>query len=423
MGKLSARNKGVKRTVKMGNMSPAAMSGVDDLDGRIEAIQLLIPLGLQAVAEELERAVVELAGERYQRKAADQPLRRWGAQRGSVYLGDQKLPVDVPRVRNVDDDSEIPLAAYQTLQAPRNLDEGLLRRMLKGIATRNYEACAETVPQTFGLSASTVSRRYVKATARKLAQFQERSLADYDLVAVLLDGKSFADEQIIIALGVTLDGQKIPLGFVQAATENERVCRRFLADLVDRGLQYEAGLLVVIDGAKGLHKAVMSTLKGYACVQRCQYHKRKNIESYLPKAEQSRIRRKVETAYSKPTYEGAKKALAVLKPELELMNQSALSSLEEGMEETLTLHRLGLMPTLGQSFRTTNCIENVNSLLQQLTHNVRRWTNSSQRHRWVATALLDIEPRLRRVKGCRHLPMLRDALQAELGIKQLAKTG
>jgi len=184
MGKLSARNKGVKRTVKMGNMSPAAMSGVDDLDGRIEAIQLLIPLGLQAVAEELERAVVELAGERYQRKAADQPLRRWGAQRGSVYLGDQKLPVDVPRVRNVDDDSEIPLAAYQTLQAPRNLDEGLLRRMLKGIATRNYEACAETVPQTFGLSASTVSRRYVKATARKLAHFQERSLADYDLVAV-----------------------------------------------------------------------------------------------------------------------------------------------------------------------------------------------------------------------------------------------
>ena len=112
-----------------------------------------------------------------------------------------------------------------------------------------------------------------------------------------------------------------------------------------------------------------------------------------------------------------------LKPELELMNQSALRSLEEGMEETLTLHRLGMMSTLSQSFRTTNCIENVNSLLQQLTHNVRRWTNSSQRHRWVATALLDIEPRLRRIKGCRHLPMLRQALQTELGIKQLAKAG
>ena len=423
MGKLSARKKGVKRTVGIGNVAFAAVSHVEDLDARIETIQLLIPLGLQAVTDELQQAVVELVGARYQRKASDQPLRRWGSQRGSVYLGDLKLPVAVPRVRNVDDDSEVSLDAYQALQTPRNMDQGLLLRMLKGIATRNYESCAETVPEAFGLSSSTVSRRYVKATARRLAQFQERSLADYDLVALLLDGKSFADEQIIIALGVTLDGRKIPLAFVQAATENERVCRRFLADLVDRGLQYEAGLRVVIDGAKGLYKAVMSVLKEHACVQRCQYHKRKNVVSYLPKCEQDRIRRKMEAAYAKPTYEGAKKALIALKPELELMNQSALNSLEEGMEETLTLHRLGLMPTLGQSFRTTNCIENVNSLLQQLTHNVRRWTNSAQRHRWVATALLDIEPRLRRIKGCRHLPMLRQALQTELGIKQLAMVG
>ena len=281
--------------------------------------------------------------------------------------------------------------------------------MLKGIATRHYEACAQAVPEAFGLSSSSVSRRYVKGTARKLAQFQERSLEGYDLVALFLDGKSFADEEIIIALGVTLDGQKIPLGF--------------LSDLVDRGLQYEAGLLVVMDGAKGLYKAVMSVLKGHACVQRCQYHKRQNVVSYLSKSAQSGIGRKMEAAYGKPTYEAAKKALAALKPSLELMNQSALHSLEEGMEETLTLHRLGLTPMLKDSFRTTNCIENVNSLLEQLTHNVRRWTNSSQRHRWVATALLDIEPRLRRVKGYRHLPMLRQAIQAEFGIKQLPMTG
>ena len=423
MAKLSARKKHVKRVVNIGEVAPETVAQVEDVDARIEAIQLLIPLGLQAVAEELQQAVVDLAGPRYQRKDTDQPLRHWGSQRGSVYLGDQKLPVDVPRVRDVDSGTEVSLPAYQALQRPRNMDEGLLLRMLKGIATRNYEACAESVPESFGLSPSTVSRRYVKATARKLAQFQERSLEEYDLVALFLDGKSFADEQIIIALGVTLDGQKIPLGFVEAATENERVCRRFLSDLVDRGLQYEAGLLVVIDGAKGLHKAVTSVLKGHACVQRCQYHKRKNIESYLPKREQSRIRRKLEAAYAKPTYEAARKALDALKPELELTNQSALHSLEEGMEETLTLHRLGLMSMLGRSFRTTNCIENVNSLLQQLTHKVRHWKNSAQRHRWVATALLDIEPRLRRVPGYHQLPMLRQALQAELGIKQLAKTG
>ena len=350
-------------------------------------------------------------------------MRRWGSQSGSVYLGDQKLKVKVPRVRDVARRTEVPLAAYQALQTPRNQDEGLLLRVLKGIATRDYEACAEAVPEAFGLSRSSVSRRYVKGTARKLAQFQERSLEGYDLVALFLDGKSFADEEILIALGVTVDGKKIPLGFVQAATENERVCRRFLSDLVERGLQYEAGLLVVLDGGKGLYKAVRSVLKGHACVQRCPYHKRRNVCSYLPKNEQARIRRKMETAYGQPTYEEAKAALEALKPSLQLMNQSALRSLEEGLEETLTLHRLGLMPMLKDSFRTTNCIANVNGLLEQLTHNVRRWTNSSQRHRWVATALLDIEPRLRRVKGYRHLPILRHALQAELGITQLAKTG
>ena len=202
MGKLAARKKRVKRTESIGNVAPEAEEQVDALDGRIEAIQMLIPLGLQAVTEELRRAVVELAGPRYQRKESDQPLRRWGSQRGSVYLADQKLPVEVPRVRNVASATEVPLRAYQALQRPRQMDEGLLLRMLKGIATRNYEACAETVPEAFGLSRSSGSRRYVKGTARKLAQFQERSLEGYDLVALFLDGKSFADEEIIIALGV-----------------------------------------------------------------------------------------------------------------------------------------------------------------------------------------------------------------------------
>ena len=181
--------------MSIGKVAPETAGQVEDLDGRIEAIQWLIPLGLQAVAEELQRAVVELAGPRYQRKGSDQPLRRWGSQLGSVYLADQKLPVDVPRVRNVANHTEVPLDVYQALQTPRQMDEGLLLRMLKGIATRNYEACAEAVPEAFGLSSSSVSRRYVKGTARKLAEFQERSLEGYDLVALFLDGKSFADEE------------------------------------------------------------------------------------------------------------------------------------------------------------------------------------------------------------------------------------
>lgn len=422
MGKLSGRRGGVKETVEVGRVDPAAEGLVAGLDARIEAIQLLIPLGLTAVHEVLQQEVLALAGCRYQRQAQDQPRRRWGSQRGSVYLADQKLPIQVPRVRDVEAGTEVALRAYQALQTPRQMDEGLLLRVLKGIATRNYEVCAQAVPEAFGVSRSAVSRRYVTATARKLAEFQERSLAGYDLVALFLDGKAFADEEILIALGVTLDGQKVLLGFVQAATENERVCRRFLAELVDRGLRYEAGLLVIMDGGRGLHKAATSTLAGRACVQRCQYHKRKNVESYLPKSEQARLRRHMEAAYRKSTYEEAKAALEALKPGLKLMNQSALHSLEEGFEETLTLHRLGLMPMLS-SLRTTNCIENVNSLLGQLTRNVRRWTNSSQRHRWVAAGLLDIEPRLRRINGYRHLRTLRHALQTELGINQLARAG
>jgi transposase-like protein len=386
------------------------------VDTRVEMIQALIPLGLEAVADLLQREVEQLAGARYSPKASGQPYRRWGSQKGSVYLADQKLPVDVPRVRDIAADAEIPLASYRKLQAPRRLDEGLLLRVIKGISCRNYEACAEAVPEAFGISASSVSRRFVKATAKQLKHFQERALDDYDIAALFIDGKSFAQEEMVIALGVTMDGQKVPLGFVETATENERICRQLIQDLIRRGLSYEEGLLVVVDGSKGLYNAVTKALKGYVRVQRCQWHKRENVVSYLPEAERPRFRRKLQRAYDLDTYEAAKAALEALKPELTLMNQSAAASLEEGLEETLTLHRLGMIPFLKRSFRTTNCIESVNSGAGDLTRKVKRWTNSTQRHRWLATALLDIESRLRKVAGYKHLPLLRQALKQDLSI-------
>ncbi len=192
------------------------------------------------------------------------------------------------------------------------------------------------------------------------------------------------------------------------------MCRHLIQDLVDRGLQYQQGLLAIIDGSKGLFNAVTRSLKGYVCVQRCQWHKRRNVTSYLAKGQQARIKRKMQKAYEKPTYNEAKADLLSLKPELTLMNQSAVKSLEEGLEETLTIHRLGMMPDLRKSFRTTNCIESVNSMAKELTRNVKRWRNSKQRHRWLAAALIDIEPRLNRVSGHKHLPMLRVALKNEL---------
>ena len=389
---------------------------VIDLETRLSVIQALIPLGLEAVADLLQQEVEQLAGVRYARKGSEQAHRRWGSQKGSVYLMDQKLPLDVPRVRDVEADAEVSLAAYRALQTPKKTDEGLLLRVLKGISCRNYKACAESVPEAFGISASSVSRRFIKATAKKLKQFQERPLDDYDFVTLFIDGKSFADEEIVIALGVTMDGQKIPLGFVESATENERICRQLIQDLIRRGLCYDQGLLVVLDGSKGLRSAVTKALKGYVCVHRCQWHKRENVVSYLPEAERPRIRRKLQKAYDCDTYEEAKAALESLKPELKLMNQSAVTSLEEGLEEALTLHRLGMLPFLKRSFRTTNCIEALNNMTGELTRKVRRWNNSPQRHRWVAAALLDIEPRLRRVSGYKHLPLLRQALNKDLNL-------
>lgn len=285
-----------------------------------------------------------------------------------------------------------------------------------GIATRSYKACAQAIPEAFGLSSSTVSRRFIKASAEKLRQFQERSLSQYDLVALFIDGKTFADQEMLIALGVTIQGEKIPIGFIQAATENERVCRQFIQSLMQRNLSYHKGLLCLIDGSKGLYAALTKALSGYVAIQRCQWHKRENVISYLPKGAQEDVKKELQKAYDMPTYHQAKAALNALRPALALMNESALSSLEEGIEETLTLHRLGLMRDLKQSFRTTNCIESLNSMVAQRTRNVKRWTNSNQRARWLATALLDIQPRLRRGKGYRSLPRLRRALLKDLKI-------
>jgi len=240
-------------------------------------------------------------------------------------------------------------------------------------------------------------------------------LDSYDLVAVLLDGKTFAEDEMVIALGVTVHGQKVILGFVQTATENTRVCAAFLRELVARGLQYEQGLLVVIDGSKGLRRGVQEVFGETAQVQRCTWHKRENVVAYLPTGQQAEWRRKLQRAYEQATYPEAKAALDRLARELRVLNESAARSLAEGLDETLTLHRLGVAGELGRSFKTTNALESVMAQVEQRTGRVDRWRTSDQKHRWLATALLDIELRLRRIRGYRALPKLRDALQRMVG--------
>jgi transposase-like protein len=271
------------------------------------------------------------------------------------------------------------------------------------------------VPEAFGLSASTVSRRFIRASARKLQALQDRRLEGYDLVAILLDGKTFADDAMITAVGVTLTGEKVVLGIVQTATENRKVCAAFLRELVDRGLQADAGLLVVTDGAKGLHAAVREVFGAAAQLQRCQWHKRENVVAYLAERQRPGFRRKLQAAYEQATLEGARRALQKVRAELVLLNASAVASLDEGLEETLTLHRLGLVRELGTSLKTTNAIESIHARVESRTAKVDYWKNSDQKQRWLATALLDLEPQLRRIKNYHALPLLREALKRQLG--------
>jgi transposase-like protein len=396
----------------IGEQLSAAPASAAAIDTKVALIQALIPLGLLHVEATLQQEVEQLAGTRYARDGGEPRVVRYGKQPGSIYLADQKLGIAVPRVRNLETNREIPLRTYQQLHQPRAADHGVLQRILTGLSCREYERCAEAVPQAFGLSSSTVSRRFIRASARKLQALNERSLKKYDFIALFLDGKTFADDTMVVALGVTITGEKVVLGFVQTSTENGKACGEFLEGLTARGLRYEHGLLVLLDGGKGLHAAVEKVFGTAAVIQRCQWHKRENVMAYLGAGHQTAMRRTLQAAYNQPTYEQAKTALKQLRRELSAINLSAVASLDEGLEETLTLHRLGLFEELGVSFKTTNCLESINGLIEQRTGKIDYWKTSDQKQRWLASALLDIEPRLRRVRGHKHLPALRRALQA-----------
>ena len=386
-----------------------------ELDGRVQAIRSLVGIGLMHVHEELDREVVELAGERYARKGEETEYGRHGTNPGSVRLAGQKVGIRVPRVR--DPRGEVQLSSYKSFQENGDLDEAMFRRVLYGISCRDYETASEAVPGAIGLSSSTVSRRFKQVSNKRLKELMERNLSELDLVALFVDGKTFAEDEMVLALGVTIDGQKVILGFCQTATENARAIGQFFEELKGRGLSVSEGILVVIDGSKGIRRAVNQAFKDHVLVARCQWHKRENVVSYLPKAEQATWRRRLQRAYQRPTYKEAKGELDKLLRELDRVNQSAAASLREGLEETLTLHKLGVFAALGLSFKTANCVESINSMAEQRCGKVRSWKNSSQKQRWFASALLDIEPRLRRVRGYRELPRLRAALMRELELE------
>jgi putative transposase len=379
-------------------------------ESRLSMIQMLIPLGLQAVEQELQAEITALAGgKKYGRSQTG--VKRWGSNPGSVFVGDQKLKINVPRVRDVEEGREVQLRSYERLQNPAHLDEIALSRVINGISQGKYERAAEHVPETFGIKKTSITRKFIRASGKQLESFLKRDLSGHDIVAIFIDGKFFADNEMVIALGVTISGEKVVLGFIETSTENHTICRDFLNGLKSRGLNLDQEILFIIDGGKGIYKGIREVMGDNALIARCQWHKRENILDYLPKEKRDIYRKKIQGAYEQTSYELAKKELGSIRRELQSLNQSAANSLDEGMEETLLLQRLGMFEKIGVSFKTTNCIENVNKSLELYTGRVSRWQNSDQRRRWVATALLEIEPRLRSVKGHEHLKELREAMK------------
>lgn len=391
----------------------------EDFNVKMSVIQDLIPLGLKAVAEELSNEIKKLAGERYSRGGE---IDRWGRQNGSVYLRDQKFPVKVPRLRNKITDEEVPLEAYQRLQQPFN-DEGAMKRLLHGLSTHKYQESSSLAAEAFGISASNLSKKFKRCSGDKLKQLLNRSLSQQDIIAIFIDAKRYAKDGIVVGMGVTIEGKKIILGVEQIHSENGRAIEQWLDRLIDRGLKFEKGILFIIDGSKGIRKAVEGKFGAYALVQRCRWHKRENVVSYLDDAQQTVFRRRLQEAYGKTTYKEAKSALTRLHTELERFNPSAANSLLEGLEETLTIHHLGLSPELAKSLSTTNCIEGVMSQLGSYTDKVDRWHNGYQILRWTGMGLMDIEPRLQRIHGHVYLKVLRLKIQSIIEERLKKETG
>jgi transposase-like protein len=390
-----------------------------DIETRVEMIKSLVEIGLLKFNEQIMEEVEAIAGPRY---IHGKENCRWGRQNGSIYLGDQKVPAEVPRVRNKKNNEEIPLETYQKMQIPYLGGEQAYKKLLNGLSMRNYEESARIAPEVFGMSASSMSRGFKKATKKKLKQLQERGLSGYEFVVVFMDGKAFQDWGVMIALGITNEGDKIVLGLEQMSSEHSTPIGNLLEKLKRRGLRNDKGLLFVIDGSKGEHKAIRDIFGSSVVIQRCIFHKISNILSYMSKKEHEYWKKKLMDAYSEETYEEAAKKLKEIIKELQSINPSAAESLKEGLEETLTLHKLEIPKELRKGLRTTNCLESVLSQVERYTSRVCNWKNGEQIQRWVGSSLLETEKRLNKVYGYRQILILQNKLADYLKINGRAKS-
>ncbi len=348
---------------------------------------------------------------------------RAGSVPSRVTLGGRQI--ELPRLRARGAGGELALSSFLWAAGRDPLDAHTLKGVAGGVSTRRYRASLDPLPAglaEYATSRSAVSRRFVALSTRQMGAFLSRRLEALDLQVVLLDGKVFQGHCLLIALGLDSQGNKHILGLREGSTENACVARALLADLVERGLPTDRAMLFVIDGAKALRKAVRGVFGELGLVQRCQQHKRRNFLDHLPKTLQASLDRVLREAWDEPCVALAERRLSALACSLEREHPGAAASLREGLEETLTVTRLGLSGALHRSLRTTNLIESLNSSIETYTGNVKRWRGGAMAQRWVSAALLDAEKRFRRVRGHRDLPLLATALDARSpGVPETAR--
>ena len=341
----------------------------------------------------------------------------WGTTRTPLPFGGRHVVVERPRVRRKGGGEEV-LPSVEAFRESDPLSARVAEQIVLGVSTRGYARSLEPVADELearGTSKSAASRALIDKTTEKLAVFVDRRLDDIDLIAMMLDGIEFAEETVIVALGITTDGTKVPLGLWTGSTENHVVAAALLQNLLERGLRVEQPLLCVIDGGKGIHKALRQVLGDRAVIQRCQVHKLRNVRDHLPEARRAYVARQMHDAYRSKSAAVAKKLLLQLVSWLDSNGEDgAAASLREGLDETLTVLRLGLPTTLCRSFSTTNAIENMNGALRRICRNVKRWRGQKMIRRWVALGIAEAQRRFRRVKGHTQMPLLVAALRPSM---------
>jgi putative transposase len=366
--------------------------------------ELIRQAGLQLIQLLMEEEVKHLVGERSQ-SIPERTANRWGSERGYCVVMGQKVPVERPRVRSTED-REIRLGSYEMFHRGEPLTETVWEKLMLGLTTRKYGDAIRQFTEAYGLEKSAVSEHFIEASREKLKQLMERRLDKKKFCALLVDATPFEGQQMVAALGIGYDGSKTVLGIWQGATENATVVGELLGDLMKRGFDFTEPRLYVLDGGKALHAAVKKYAGETAPIQRCQVHKRRNVLDHITDEDKPEVAKKLNAAYAMEDYAAARQALDGLHRELMHLNPSAARSLAEGLEETLTVHRLHVPQQLRMTLASTNVIESAFSIVETVCRNVKRWHGGDQRERWIGSGLLSAEKQFRRVRGHKQIPIL-----------------